>query len=225
MSKLGVLGAIGGAGKGIMENARVKQEAAAVEARSRIDEARERRLLEYKEQIATRDREDTQGHDKDMVGEQAAATSVLNAEQNAAVDTRQDDQQEHLATEGQADRESNERIAGMRAQGSASEAEIKALERFEPRTSTIKVMGENGFPTEQDVSTIYDKDTKRTYIQQGDRFVAQGVDPTGIRPAPAAAIDALAENPDRAVEFLEKFNYLPARFMEALPNSRTNRPR
>lgn len=238
---LGTYGALAGLGQGMVANAKQKYEDQTIEKQARIDEARDVRLAHLKSRLDSEAR--VQEHENRVaeIGVQggvqvavntadanldatvrqpavtAGAVEVRGAD-NAAALTRQNDDQEFEGEEREADRQSAERIAGMRGAGSSSAAELEFLERFERVSQTVAGETSQGIPTESQVNTIYDKETQNTYVQQGERFVLQGTNP---RPAPPAAIDALMQAPDMATDFIEKYGFLPARFVQTLPTQRS----
>jgi hypothetical protein len=242
----GSMGALQGLGEGLMTNAKraaedqadessvrrreesskrlLQAEDQSYEGRSRIDEAREQRLARFQADIQAQAAEVQHGRNKELVTHEGEVQRGINAETQGAETSRHQATLAHDAEQGDAQRQNNLEVAALQSSGrggSRSAAEVEASERFEPRTSTMTTTGANGLPMESQVSTIYDKETRRTYIQQGNRFMPQGVEPSSIRPASAAAIDMLLKGEVTATDFLEQFNYLPARYVETLSSQRS----
>lgn len=239
MAKFGKYGALAGAGQGIMEIARNVQDEQRAERMAAIDEAREKRLLDYKAEIDARAREQSGNIEEGLIGTRGDETRAT-AEHGAGLERGligvrgdvqtglQEDAQEHQiserreeqdwrSSEARLDRESRERIA---AQSSASAAAIEARERFERTTFTQTSTNAQGLPVEAEVPAIYDKQTRQYFVQEGTRYVPPGGGEIRLPEDETGAVNFLLENPQYAINFIEKYGYLPSQYIQSLPSQR-----
>lgn len=241
--KLGKWGALAGAGQGIMDAARRQEEELRTQRQAdrqgAIDEAREKRLLDYKADIDAAAREQEGDIGSRQIGERGAVQGELQAqagdiesrhiEQRGAIqrDIATDDivSRENIAREGRtltreegaADRQSRERIAAM---SGVSAAAIAARERFE--FTTAKTIDNSGdFPVETEVQAIRDKETRQTYIQNGAKFVLQGVDASQLGEPTPEDLRALMSGEVSPNSFADYYGFLPVDFMGSLPSQRS----
>jgi len=229
MGMLALAGAIGGVGKGIETNA-----AAARDAQNKqLEEAREMRIRQFEAEEAAKRQQAGFSHDETMQTK-AFGHEDTSQEKTFGQQTKlQDSQQKFTGGENQKTRASNEKIAGIRAQAANARAKASAKgKRWESKVTKTTSIGANNMPIEQDVLSVFDKNSARTYLQEGDKFFPQGASKTikvkgpdgkiteqPIKNAARSQVELLLRNPDQADNFVRTYGYLPYEFFNGLDTS------
>ena len=226
MGMLALAGAVGGVGKGIETNA-----AAARDAQNKqLEEAREMRLRQYEAEQAAKRQQAGFGHEESMQGKAFAHEDTSQQKVFGQQTGLQEGQQKFTSSENQKTRASNEKIAGIRAQAANARARASAKgKRWESKVTKTTTIGANNMPIEQDVLSIFDKNSARTYLQEGDKFFPQGAPKTikvkgadgktteqPIKNAARSQIELLLKNPDQADNFVRTYGYLPYEFFNGM---------
>ena len=205
MGALATWGAVAGAANAVGENKKLEQ----TRETDNIDEARAARILKLKAKYSV----EAQGREQDFAAGEGEKTrnqaSELQTSRLEAGSRESELNRQEKAVRGMQDRESSEKIAGMKTAASSS----KGKKRWTPKTIKGGSEISNGVIKENpDTVAITDENTGQTYTQQGRRFIPQGTPPENIRDAPRRAVADLIEKPERADQFVEAYGYLPAEF-------------
>lgn len=179
MGKLAFWGGVAGAAKGWEAGIQAKAE----QAKSEWDEARERRILDLKNQMEKESQQAAFGQQEKVVGMQIGSEEKIAGARTEAASALQTSEQDYKRREGETERDWKARQAELDRAAAERRANIAASAKSgaagKPFTVT-KMMdtrqGVGGIPEQYEKIVITDR-SGTTYIQQGDRFVLQ--DPTG----------------------------------------------
>lgn len=231
---LGTAGLLGGLGKGLVDLGVQKAKSQDQERFLKLEEAREIRLQQLRTQ-GQMDVQKLQGqqqvelegkrteNDLKIEGVRGSNAAALEDKRQAGDAALKKSERESIEREGDKDRASREKIAGMRANPNGRNPPGG---KFTTNTITATRVGEGGFPEQYDTLAV----TRggRTYVQLGDNFVPYSAGTPAALPqkttksgtsdalAPRAALEDLRKAPESAEEFLETFKYLPAAYISYL---------
>lgn len=204
MGKLALWGAVGGAGKGMVENAEAQRKI----DMAQIEEMREVRIRQLENEMATVRQRQSQEFQAGEGEKDRGFKKEETAAERHFRESQAGEEREFKASEGSKDRASAERIAGMRAE--AAGGSKKGRWDFSKVKETS--MLEGGMPGEFEIPMVRDKKTGRQYLQRGDRFMLPGDEPKSVRRAARSEVDKLMQNPGQADNFLNTYRYLPIEF-------------
>lgn len=198
---------------------------------ARIDEQRQMRLAKLKDRMATRRQESAQefqaaegeknrAAQRDvaqlqqegatertaMTVEGAMDRTVLTGAQQAAIQAQG---QAFQSAENELDRDLKRELATLSQKAKTSKALRERFKRDKLKTTTEV----NGVPMETEVPAIFDQDSARWYVQEGNRFIAANPSedaPVRMPKDYGGALKRLYENPDKLPQFLEKYGWAPA---------------
>jgi hypothetical protein len=222
MGSLAFWGGVAGAAQGAQSAIQEK----VAERKSEWDEARERRILELKDEMAKEHEASQQKHEVNITGMQVTGRAENTATETEAAAARQTSEQDYKRKEGeterdwkarqnQLDREAAEKRAGIAASAKKGGAGSK---RFTPKVVQDTRTGANNIPETFDKVVIVDQNSGRTFEQKGERYIPQGMSEGEIRRAPRAAIADLVKHPEDIDVFLHDYKYLPIEVFGQLTN-------
>jgi hypothetical protein len=182
MGMMALAGAIGGLGAGMEKNVEHNREVEKMD----LEEAREMRLRQFEAEQA--DKRQTAGfkHEEGMqekgFGQQKELQKGGFAHEEGMQEKGfgqqkelQKGSQEFTGSEGAKDRASREKIAGISAAARAGAASRSAAaKRWESKVVKSTTMDEKGLPIENEVISMVDKNSGRSYVQDGTKFFLQG---------------------------------------------------
>lgn len=225
MGSLAVWGGIGGAGKGEVENveAQRKVEASQMETDRAMALAKLAQSGENQRQQAGFSHEDTSqaqqfGHEDVSQGRALTAQK-----ENVAA--------EQTGSTGRTKMEVDERQKANAARNSAmitvgaghDAARKDAADAAAKKKNgwSTKIVKQTGFDPTSHLPIQNDKvavthPAYGTFIQNGDKFLPQGTEPTSVKRAPVGDVNDLLTNPDHADAFLTAHAYLPASYFKVL---------
>ncbi len=167
--------------------------------KERLEVMRNEHLLERQKRAA--------GYEAESLGTKISSQQEQLVSKFGQQDKTLEQQQTFKAEESEKQRKHEKELMQVK---SATAADKKKYSRW--RFGKIKEVGEDWSETEQ--TTVSDKETGLTFIQQGSKFVPQGVDLSNFD-LPAKKRQAekwVINNPDKADLFIETYGYLPAGF-------------
>ena len=227
---LGTAGLIGGLGKGLVDLGTEKVRASNQERLLKLEEAREVRLQQLRtqgqlqvQQVQGQQQVALQAQDNIaksvQIQQQADSAAALEEKRQAGDASIKEADRKFQAEEGQKNRASAEKIAGMRANPNGKNPPGG---KFTTNRITVTSEDENGEIKQAD--TIAVTRGGRTYVQLADAFVPYSAGETAKLPefSPKTkanlprALEDLRKDPSSAEEFLEAFKYLPAKYITYL---------
>lgn len=219
MGMLALAGAIGGVGRGMEKNVEHNRE---VEMKE-LEEQREMRIRQFEAEQQNTRQEKGFTHEEGM---QEKGFGQQKEMQSGA--------QKFTAGENEKERNSREKIAQTRADATRRSALSSQLaKRWESKVVKSTSVDAKGLPVENEVLSVFDKNSARTYIQEGNKFFPQGAPKTRpgpkdtkgnqtqqpIRDAARSEIDKLLQNPDQADNFVKTYGYIPFEFFNGMGNN------
>lgn len=242
MGMMALAGAIGGVGAGMEKNVQHNREVEKMD----LEEAREMRLRQFENEHADKRQDKGFSHEEGMqekgFGQQRelqkggfAHEEGMQEKGFGQQDKTQKSTQDFTGSEGAKDRASREKIAGIGAAARAGAAKNSALaKRWESKVVKSTTMDEKGLPVENEVISMVDKNTGRSYVQDGTKFFLQGAPKTRtipgtgkeqratqapIKDAARSEVEKLIQNPDQADNFVRLYGYLPYEFFNGMGNN------
>jgi hypothetical protein len=222
---LGTAGLIGGLGKGLVDLGVEKTRASNQERLLKLEEAREIRLQQLRTQ-GQMDLNRQQGEQQAalqaqdniaktvQIQQQADSAAALEDKRQAGDIAIKEGDRKFQAEEGAKERASREKIAGMRANPNGKNPPGGKF-----TTNTIMVTSEDENGNISQAETLAVTRGGRTFVQLGTDFVPYAAGQNAKPPAKRAdkgALQFLQKNPTQAEAFLERYGYLPARFITQL---------
>lgn len=240
MGMMALAGAIGGVGAGVEKNVQHNRELEKMD----LEEAREMRLRQFEAEHADKRQDKGFAHEEGMqekgFGQQkelqkGGFTHEEGMQEKGFGQQKEMQQglQKFTGAENEKNRKSREKIAGISAAARAGAASRSAAaKRWESKVVKSTSTDAKGIPTENEVLSVFDKRSARTYIQDGNKFFPQGAPKTRtvkgadgktveqpIRDAARSQIELLIKNPDQADNFVRTYGYLPYEFSSVWENS------
>lgn len=241
MGSLAMWSGLAGAGKGLAEYSMKRIEDESYEKRSKIDEARDKRLSDYKSKLSREEETHRLGGQISLEMLEQGRADMRQAEQDAQAMSRvelQTQTQKDVAginQAGQTARLQEEREArrtnewfdttpGKTGRG-ANDPRFKAIvDKYQPKTLTVseanKLQPDNPlFNIEKDTPAIWDGDT--WYLQKGNKYILPDAPPKEPPQESKAKAeqDALREPLKYGDMFLAAYNYLPMGYFKARRNA------
>lgn len=216
MGSLAIWGAIGGAGKGEVEDAEADRK---VEAQ-KMENDRASRLagLAQAHEDARQDKalaHSDADQDKSIAATQAnLATSEAGSKERTQMEVSQRDTDSKTRTQGMITVGAGHDAARTAAADKAKNAKdgwsqkVLKMSGFDKSSGTL-------LPTETDTVAVTHP-AYGTFIQNGDKFLPQGTPAASVKRAPIADVNDLLANPDHADAFVSTHNYLPASYFKVI---------
>lgn len=214
MGGLAIWGAIGGAGKGEVEDADAQRKIDA----QKMENDRASRLAQFAQA-----HEDAR-QDKALANTSADQQKALDA-QKANIQTEQTGATGRTQLEvDQRNTDSKARTAGMITVGAGHDAARVAAAASAKAGKdgwSQKVLKMSGFdpqshlPVETDQVAVTHP-AYGTFIQSGDKFLPQGTSPASVSRAKIGDVNDLLANPDHADAFVSTHGYLPASYFKVI---------
>lgn len=234
MGSLAMWSGLAGAGKGLAEYSMKRIEDESYEKRSKIDEARDKRLSDYKSKLSREEETHKLGGQISLeMLEQGRADMRAEGQDKRAMERVEATAAGQYAVEEERQRGATQRTqmdidAGRwdkTPRGGAQDPRFKAIvDRYEPKTLTVseasKLEPNNPlFNIEKDTPAIWDGDT--WYLQKGNKYILPDAPP---KEPPQdfkvkAEQDALREPLKYGDMFLAAYNYLPIGYFKARRNA------
>lgn len=230
---LGTAGLIGGLGKGLVDLGTEKVRASNQERLLKLEEAREVRLQQLRtqgqlqvqqlqgEQQSALETKRTE-NDLKIEGVRGSNAAALEEKRQAGDAAIKEGDRKFQAEEGAKERASREKIAGMRANPNGKNPPGGKF-----TTNTIMVTSEDENGNISQAETLAVTRGGRTFVQLGTDFVPYSAGQNAKPPAKRAdkgALQFLQKNPTQAEAFLERYGYLPARFITQLQGDAGSAP-
>lgn len=214
MGSLALWGALGGAGKGAVENADAERK---VES-AQMEGNRQMKLAQFEaEQASTRQQAGFTEENKSQAQALAAQKENIGTEQAGATGRTQLEINERQA----ANKYRSDTLKSIGAGHDAARRDAAGAAKEAKNGWSQKVLKVAGFDPQSHLPTTNDTvalthPAYGTFIQAGDKFLQQGTDPKAVRRAPIPAVNDLLSDPNKADDFISAYHYLPAPFFKVL---------
>lgn len=214
MGSLAIWGALGGLGKGEVEDADAQRKIDA----QKMENDRASRLAAFAQAHEDARQDKALAHsdtdqDKSIAATQAnLATSEAGSKERTQMEVTQRDSDSKTRSDAMIKIGAGHDAARTAAAAAAKNAKdgwsqkVLKMSGFDPASH---------MPTENDTVAVTHP-AYGTFIQSGDKFVPQGTPPASISRAPIKAVNDLLVDPSKADDFVSAYHYLPAPYFKVI---------